>query len=300
MKGGFFLYNKRQQLVLLNVLSMSYTDQVNYLRLVKNLDLEEEISWSDLWRLIHRISSHNYAISYKDRAIFDHYLTYLNENYFMIGDSIYPKLWLEIEQPPLLIYFQGHLELLTKPCISIIGTRRMTDYGRYVTEEIVKACTRQNWVCVSGLAKGVDTCVHQTSITSGSATTIAILPNGLNHYYPRENTSLQQKLAQNQLVLSEYPMDQGVRKHQFILRNRLVAGLSPVTILIESAKRSGSLITANYALQFNREVRVVPGRMTDPYSSGCNDLIEAGAQIISSIPSLIKDIQELFHLQKYG
>lgn len=216
-----------------------------------------------------------------------------------IGERAYPSLWYQLPQPPLLFFYQGALDLLNQPLITIVGTRQVSEYGVKACQEIVEAVIDQGWICVSGLAKGVDAVVHRACLAKQDKSTIAIVPTGLDQVYPNSHKDLQQALGQRHLLISEYLPNQTARKHHFIMRNRLLAGISPVTIIIEAAHKSGSLITANYALQANREIFALPGRITDTQALGCNQLIEAGARPIVSIEGLINDIQELFQYQKY-
>ena len=123
---------------------------------------------------------------------------------FMIGDACYPLNWLELAQPPLLIFFEGDLGCLKKPCISVVGTRDISPYGREIVQQLVTEFADQNWVSVSGLAKGVDTAVHLAASQRRPASTIAILANGFDYTYPHENVNLQAEMSMTQLLLSEY------------------------------------------------------------------------------------------------
>ena len=294
------MYTRKKQLILLMYCKFTYKQLVQYLNYCKEKLVPELLTLNEFHTLIKQLfnfSVYNYLNM--NSLDFEECITNLEKHSIMIGETIYPDLWYEIEQPPLIVFYKGNLNILRKPCLSIVGTRNITNYGKRMTQRIVQACVEQNWVCVSGLAKGVDTYVHRTALKSGNESTIAILPCGFEHYYPKENCKLQNELASYALIISEYLPINGVRKHQFIMRNRLVAGLSPVTIVIESAFRSGSLITANYALQFNREVYSLPGRIDDRYSQGCNDLIRAGANPVYSVSTLIEEIQTLFQNHLY-
>lgn len=219
----------------------------------------------------------------------------LSNHSFMIGDQIYPKNWLELPQPPLVVFFEGELACLKKPAISVIGTRAMSPYGREIVVQLITEFVKKDWMSVSGLAKGVDTCVHLTANHLKKASTIGILANGFDHVYPYENSSLQAEIGMEHLLLSEYQPTMKARPHQFVMRNRLVAGLTSATIVIEAAKQSGSLITANYALQSNREVFVLPGRINDPQSYGCNSLLQHGAIPIVSIEECVEELDMLFY-----
>lgn len=217
----------------------------------------------------------------------------------MIGEYHYPMLWYHTAQPPILVFYRGDIELLREPKVSVIGTRQITIYGKLVTREIIEALSKEAWVSVSGLALGVDASVHEYSLEHPNGRSIAIIPCGLDYYYPRANKYIQKRMEQQDLILSEYLPNIKPMKHHFVLRNRLVAGLSKATIVIEAAQKSGSLITANYALQYNREVFAVPGRITDEQSRGCNDLIQIGATPILDIPSMIDELRGIFQMQGY-
>lgn len=223
-----------------------------------------------------------------------HLIRELSKKAIAIGEANYPPLWLEIPKPPLVIYYRGHLSLLNKPLVSIIGTRKITSYGKEVTQALTQAIVREGWGVVSGLATGVDQIAHETAIAEKVQSTIAIIPTGVDHYYPPQNRKLQDELCRNHLVLSEYLPFERAKKHHFIMRNRLVAGLTTSTIVMEAAMKSGSLITANYAIQFDREVHALPGRMNDTTSQGCNDLIAQGAYPITSISNTISILKQHF------
>ncbi|MBR7927298.1 DNA-processing protein DprA [Aerococcaceae bacterium zg-ZUI334] len=216
----------------------------------------------------------------------------------VFGDTTYPKRWYHIPQPPLVIFYEGNLSLLSKFPVSIVGSRKITSYGKKVTQNLVEAFTREGWVSVSGMAKGIDTVVHQSAMNGGmQQSTIAIIATGLDRCYPREHTNLQLQLGQQHLVLSEFLPNSPALKHHFIMRNRLVAGISSAICVMQAARKSGSLITANYALQFNREIYALPGRIDDVQSAGCNDLIMAGATPILSIEETVQSIKTLKNAQ---
>lgn len=222
----------------------------------------------------------------------------LDAQSFMIGDLIYPDLWFQLPQPPLVIYYEGHLKCLDQPLVSIVGTRQISYYGSEMTSQIATAIASQGWGCVSGLALGVDKVAHEAAASIRHRSTIGIIATGTDYYYPKANTYLQQQMAVHHLLLSEYPPHTRAQRHHFVMRNRLVAGLSSATLVIEAAYKSGSLITANYALQNNREIFALPGRITDRHSEGCNDLIQHGATPIITIPQTIEQLKQLFAYQQ--
>lgn len=221
----------------------------------------------------------------------------LNQQSFMMGDLIYPLLWLELPQPPLVVYYEGHLNCLAQPLVSIVGTRQISPYGYEMTSLMATAIAAKGWGSVSGLALGVDQVAHEAATKVRHQSTIGIIANGTDHYYPKANSYLQQKMAEEHLILSEYLPHTRAQRHHFIMRNRLVAGISSATIVMEAAKKSGSLITANYAVQSNREVFALPGRINDTHSQGCNELIQSGARPVLSIADTIEQLSEHFAFQ---
>lgn len=195
-------------------------------------------------------------------------------------DALYPQKLREIYRPPLLLFYQGEVELLNSECVAIVGARRNTGYSRQIMQELVPAFVQQNKTIVSGLAEGVDCLAHEYTLKAHGST-IAIIGSGVNHYYPEKNHELQQRIAKEGLLLSEYLPDTPPARFRFPERNRLIAGLATDVIVTEARLKSGSLITANVALQENRNVYAVPGPITSPLSAGTNELIAAGATPIT-------------------
>ncbi|MGX7091642.1 DNA-processing protein DprA [Hutsoniella sourekii] len=294
----------KEQLIYLQSQGMTYSQQWKYLRSYYARVGKEAGSLADCQAVLSQVQSQlgkcwAQEISFRDYPSLQAQVrSWSQEAIFIEETDLFPRIWLEIPQPPLLIYYRGRIDLLKQPCVSLVGTRQISSYGRKVTQELTQAIIDQGWVVVSGLAQGIDTISHQTADQWQSGQTIAIIATGLDQAYPTSNQQLQDRLSQRHLVLSEYPPKQGALKHHFVMRNRLVAGLSPVTIVIEAAQKSGSLITANYALQFNREVLAVPGRIDDPCSKGCNLLIQAGAQPVVDLADTIQTIAELMAFQQ--
>ncbi|MGX7108423.1 DNA-processing protein DprA [Facklamia miroungae] len=225
-------------------------------------------------------------------------LSYLEKMCIMFGEDAYPERWIQLPQPPFLFYYRGRLSYLRNPLVAIIGSRKLSNYGRKSTIQISQAISRAGFVVVSGLARGVDYLSHLACLNQAQGKTIAILPNGFDIYYPKDHQSMQETIAQKHLLISEYPPHQGVRKHQFIARNRLVAGLCPTVIVIQAAQKSGSLITANYALDYNSQIYALPGPIDDVQSFGTNALIQAGARPIVDIPSFISEMKQDYQRQK--
>ena len=211
-------------------------------------------------------------------------------NYFTIEDDIYPQCLKEISNPPLKLYYKGNLDLLKdERLIAVVGTRNPSSYGKLCCEYMVKKMTSANITIVSGFAKGIDSIAHKTSLLTGGKT-IAVIASGLDIVYPASNLSLYREIEEKGLILSEYEAGVKPFKFNFPQRNRIIAGLSKGTIVVESKDRGGSLITADLALEFNRDVYAVPGDVFSEYSKGCNNLIrDSRAKSLSNINELLKD-----------
>jgi DNA processing protein len=208
---------------------------------------------------------------------------------FSILDAVYPEHLREIYNPPTLIFYQGNLELLKQPKIAFVGAREATAFGKSAVSKLVNELP-DHFTIVSGLARGIDTASHIAAIKAGR-TTIAVVGTGLALTYPRENHALQDYIAENQLILSEYaPNDQALKFH-FPERNRIIAGLSLGVVVIEAKLRSGSLITAERALEEGRDVFAVPGNIADGYSDGCNSLIQQGAKLVFRGQDIVEEYQ---------
>jgi DNA processing protein len=193
-----------------------------------------------------------------------------------IGDALYPDQLRQIYRPPLLLFARGNTALLKEKITVIVGARYPTKYSQEVLGKLVPNLVQDKWVIASGLARGVDAEAHQAALAA-QGLTIAVIGNGLNYFYPSQNRHLQQKIARTGLVLSEYLPDTPPRPYFFPARNRILAGLSQNVIVTEAKEKSGSLITANLALQENRNIFAVPGPVSSTLSRGPNLLIAAGA-----------------------
>ena len=211
-------------------------------------------------------------------------------NYFTIEDDIYPQYLKEISNPPIKLYYKGNLDLLKEErIIGVVGTRNPSSYGKLSCECMIKKMTEANITIVSGFAKGIDSIAHKTTLLTGGKT-IAVIASGLDIIYPASNLSLYREIEEKGLILSEY--EEGVKpfKSNFPQRNRIIAGLSKGVIVVESKNRGGSLITADLALEFNRDVYAVPGDIFSEYSKGCNNLIrDSKAKSLSNINELLED-----------
>lgn len=214
----------------------------------------------------------------------------MNYNFITINDDVYPECLKEISNPPLKLYYKGNLDLLKEErLIAVVGTRNPSSYGKLCCEYMVKKMTSANITVVSGFAKGIDSIAHKTSLLTDGKT-IAIIASGLDIVYPASNLSLYREIEEKGLILSEYEAGVKPFKSNFPQRNRIIAGLSKGTIVVESKNRGGSLITADLALEFNRDVYAVPGDVFSEYSKGCNNLIrDSRAKSLSNINELLED-----------
>ena len=214
----------------------------------------------------------------------------MNYDFITINDDVYPECLKEISNPPLKLYYKGNLDLLKEErLIAVVGTRNPSSYGKLCCEYMVKKMTSANITIVSGFAKGIDSIAHKTSLLTDGKT-IAVIASGLDIVYPASNLSLYREIEEKGLILSEYEAGVKPFKSNFPQRNRIIAGLSRGTIVVESKDRGGSLITADLALEFNRDVYAVPGDVFSEYSKGCNNLIrDARAKSLSNINELLED-----------
>ncbi len=209
------------------------------------------------------------------------------------GDEEYPPLLNETAAPPWVVYTIGRRELLGKYAIAMVGTRTPTVYGKRIASRMAEELSCSGLCVVSGLARGIDGEAHEGAL-KGEGSTIAVLGCGINVIYPREHTLLYRKIAEQGLVLSEYPPGTPAAQGLFPQRNRIIAGLTLGTVVVEAAARSGSLITAKYAEGEFREVFAVPGQITSPKSRGTHDLIrEDGAKLVTSAADIMKEFGHL-------
>lgn len=204
------------------------------------------------------------------------------------GDSNYPQLLGAIYDPPWVLYFKGNLSLLDSPTVAMVGSRKPTVYGRSVCYHLSQALASMGVVVVSGLARGIDAEAHKGALETGS--TVAVLGCGLAEVYPRENAGLQSKIANRGLVISEFSLHTKPQSWHFPLRNRVISGLSSGTVVVEAEVSSGSLITADQALEQGREVFAVPGPVTSPLSAGCHNLIKQGARLVTVLDDIIEEL----------
>lgn len=195
-------------------------------------------------------------------------------------DEAYSPYLIESYRFPCLLFYQGNLSLLQEKALSVVGTRSPVANSRAILRRLIGPLVKE-WVIVSGLARGIDALAHETALTGGGAT-IACLGTGLDIFYPAENAQLQKQIGEKGLLLSEYLPQLGPKRHHFPLRNRIIAGLSCGTLVVAAKERSGSLITAQLALENNREVFALPGNIMEGNFAGCHWLIQQGAKCVQN------------------
>lgn len=212
-------------------------------------------------------------------------------NVITIFDEQYPQYLKEIYQPPWALFAKGDLSLLNyEPKLAVVGSRQATQYGRNAIKSIFPQLIDKGVLIVSGLAKGIDAYSHEFAIKNGGKT-IAVIAGGIYHIYPKENMSLALEMMKSQLIVSEYPPDTKPLRWHFPFRNRIISGLSRGTFIIEAKRKSGSLITANYAVNEGRDVFSLPGSIYNPFSAGANELIQQGAKLVTSAEDILEEIR---------
>ncbi|RWR14194.1 DNA-processing protein DprA [Siminovitchia fortis] len=204
-------------------------------------------------------------------------------------DREYPEMLKEIYDPPLVLFFMGDNLLLKRPSIAVVGARAADAYAKKAIGLLLEPLLESGFVIVSGLAKGTDTFAHQQAIRLGGKT-IAVLGGGFFHLYPPENRELAEKMKKDHLIVSEYPPIWRPQKWHFPQRNRIISGLAKGTVIVQARSRSGSLITADFALEEGREVFAVPGPIGSPLSEGANRLIQQGAKLVTSGYDILEEL----------
>ena len=233
---------------------------------------------NDLWNAL---QSKQLSQKIQQNLKVSHFLTIL--------DKRYPSQLQEIYSPPVVLFYQGDLELLdSKKLLGVVGARQCSSYALQALTQLLPNVIQQKLILVSGLAKGDDGLSHQLALKHHGKT-IAVIGNGLDISYPSCNRALQTQIAHAGLLLSEYPLESRPLKYHFPLRNRIIAGLCQTVLVVEARHHSGSLITANLALQENRNVLALPGRINDIYSTGCNELIAAGAKPVLNSNDILEE-----------
>jgi DNA processing protein len=210
----------------------------------------------------------------------------------MLSSTQLPTRLQRLPQPPKQLYVQGSLdELLARPCVGIVGSRKLTHYGRQVTEKLARELAAQGITVISGLALGVDSVAHQAAL-DGRGGTIAVLPGSVEEVYPSSHRPLAANIReQGGALVSEYPKGTPTLLGNFVARNRIIAGLSDVLLVTEAALKSGSLHTARFALEQGKDVLAVPGNITSVTSEGTNNLIRVGAGLVTCVDDVLRALK---------
>lgn len=207
-------------------------------------------------------------------------------------DAVYPRLLKEIYDPPIGLYRKGQYDF-KHPCVAIVGSRETTLYGQTVAKKFGAELARLGLCVVSGLARGIDTAAHEGALSVGGKT-VAVLGTGLDIIYPPENLGLYRRIeAGGGAILSEFPLGRRADRQSFAMRNRIVAGMSEATIVVESDVDGGSMITARFAGEHGRLIFAVPGRIDQKTSAGCHQLIRDGATLLTSVDDLLSELSYL-------
>lgn len=206
-----------------------------------------------------------------------------------LADAAYPRMLLEIPDPPLLLYTHGNPGLLGRPSLAVVGSRNGTAQGLRNAEAFARVFSERGITIASGLALGIDAAAHRGGL-GGMGSTIAVLGTGVDVVYPARNAALFDEIAERGLLLSEYPIGTPAVGHNFPRRNRLISGLSRGCLVVEAALGSGSLITARFAAEQGREVFAIPGSIHSPLSRGCHALIKQGAKLVDAAEDVLSEL----------
>ncbi len=207
-----------------------------------------------------------------------------------LADPAYPQALLECADPPTLLYVKGHVELLNRPMLAMVGSRNATAQGERDAEAFARHLASAGLTIVSGLALGIDAAAHRGALDS-RAGTVAIIGTGADRLYPARNADLGRQIAERGAIVSEFPLGTPAVASNFPRRNRLIAGLAKGTLVVEAAPKSGSLITARLAAESGREVFAIPGSIHAPQSKGCHQLIRQGAKLVETAQDVLEELR---------
>jgi len=206
-------------------------------------------------------------------------------------DEGYPRLLKEIHDPPIGLYRKGAY-LFDQPCIAVVGSRRTTLYGQAVAKRLGADLARLGFCVVSGLARGIDTAAHEGALSVGGKTA-AVLGTGIDIIYPSENIGLYRQIAESGAVLSEFPFGRKADRQSFAMRNRIISGICEAVVVVESDVSGGAMITARFAGEQGRLLYAVPGRIDQPSSAGCHQLIRDGATLLTGVDDILNELNYL-------
>ena len=279
----FITLNKKQKLIQL------YSEPK---KLYSNFEVDKKI-------IIEVVGEENYnnILALHNDMILDNHISQMQkENIHLITlySPQYPILLKNTTMPPLVLYCKGDIDLLKTDCIAVVGTRNCTRYGIDVTKQFTQVLAKNNMTIVSGLAMGVDTCAHESCLEVGGKT-IAVLAGGFHQLYPASNYNLAQRIVETGLLISEYKPNEEANRYNFPIRNRIIAGLSKGVLITEAGEKSGAMYTKEYALEYGRDLFVIPGNITNVRSGGCNQILKSLQGAMVTEP---KDILQTYNIQE--
>jgi DNA processing protein len=209
------------------------------------------------------------------------------------SDENYPESLRQIYDPPFVLYLKGALTAKDKNAVAMVGSRQTTHYGVETARKLAYQLAYVGVTVVSGGARGIDTAAHQGAL-SAKGRTVAVLGTGINLIFPSENAELFERIAESGAIITQFPFNRPADKQSFPIRNRIVAGMTLGTVVVEADLHSGALITSNFATEYGRQVFAVPGRIDSPRSKGCHDLIKKGAKLCESAEDILSEFEYLF------
>lgn len=215
-----------------------------------------------------------------------------NNHIVTLADAGYPQALLNIDDPPLLLYVKGRLELLNRPALSIVGSRHATPQGIKNAEAFSESLSDAGFCIISGMAHGIDAAAHRGGLI-GRGASLAVVGTGLDKVYPAANRELAHELAKSGAIISEFPLGTPPVAYNFPRRNRIISGMSRGCLVVEASLQSGSLITARLAIEQGKDVFAIPGSIHSPQSKGCHALIKQGAKLVESARDVIEEFGEL-------
>lgn len=253
---------------------------------------------AEFWRQEELAESHINALTKHDWSGVETALRWLNhpENKILtLLDPDYPSQLRQTNNPPLVLFVKGSTEVVSLPQIGMVGSRRITPYGRRHAKDFANQLSRAGLVITSGLAFGVDTIAHLGALEVNGLT-IAVMGTGLSQIYPPQNASLALEIVEKGgALISEFPLTAGPKPYHFPRRNRIISGLSKGVLVIEAALKSGSLITAHHATEQGREVFAIPGPIQSSLSQGCHALIRQGAKLVETVSDILEELNIIYH-----
>lgn len=238
------------------------------------------------------IKEANILLDFKYREDLEKYIDYMNKNnigFIEIYNKNYPNKLKEIYDPPFVLFYKGDISIINDKAIAMIGCREYSNYGKKVALELGEKISNLGLNIISGLARGIDTFSH-IGCLKGKSKTIAILGTGLDLIYPEENKKVFEEIIESGgLILTEYIIGTPIKKMNFPMRNRIISGLSDGVLVIEAKKKSGTMITVEFALEQGKNVYAVPGRINELNSLGTNNMIKEGAKIVCEVNDVLED-----------